>query len=257
MTSQTLLMEHMTWTAIRDAMDQGFDTAILFTGSIEQHGPHLPLATDTLLSYALAERVAVLLGKSLVAPVVSPGISDHHMAWPGTITVSAETFKAVTRDCIVSLAHHGFKRVIVAWGHGGNTPALNELLPLIAVELPHIELVAQADVPSFYLYWKDYAQEQGINLESLGIHAGEGETSMMLAHRPDLVDIEHAEQGFMGDFINNRDEFASLLHDGLDVVTANGVLGDPVASNQQRGATYLDLMARYFVDSFEPVLPPG
>lgn len=250
-----ILMERMSWTEIRTAMADGYDTAVLFTGSIEQHGPHLPLATDTLCAYALAERVARRLGNSLVAPVIRPGVSEHHMAFPGTVTLRPATFKAVVADCVHSLARHGFRRIVVSWAHGGNTPALQEVLPEIAAQNPSVELLAQADVPAFFAHWKPFAEEEGIDLGTLGIHGGEGETSMMLAHVPDQVRMGRLEAGFTGDLVTDPEVFAKLLAAGLQSFTENGILGDARLADRARGERYLEVMATYLADALAPIAP--
>lgn len=251
--ARELLMERMSWTEIRDAMDEGYDTVVLFTGSIEQHGPHLPLATDTICAYALAERVALRLGKALVAPVVRPGVSEHHMAFPGTITMQPATFKAVVADCVDSLARHGFRTIAVSWAHGGNTPALQEVLPELARRHTDVSLVAQADVPAFFAHWKPLAEGEGIDLDTLGIHGGEGETSMMLAYAGDQVRQGRLERGYLGDLVSDPAVFARLLADGLRAFTENGILGDARPADRARGERYLEAMADFLAANLRPV----
>lgn len=252
-----ILMERMSWTEIAAAMNDGYDTAVLFTGSIEQHGPHLPLATDTLCAYALAERVARRLGNALVAPVIRPGVSEHHMAFPGTITISPATFKLVVGDCVDSLVRHGFRRIAVSWAHGGNTPALREVLPELAARYPTTEIVAQADVPAFFAHWKPIAEGEGIDLATLGIHGGEGETSMMLAHVEDQVRSDRLAAGYTGDLITDPVVFAGLLATGLRAFTENGILGDARPADRARGERYLEAMADYLAAALAPVTPAG
>lgn len=252
-----ILMERMSWTEIGAAMADGYDTVVLFTGSIEQHGPHLPLATDTLCAYALAERVARRLGKALVAPVIRPGVSEHHMAFPGTITISPATFKAVVADCVDSLVRHGFRRIAVSWAHGGNTPALREVLPELATRYPSTEIVAQADVPAFFAHWKPIAEGEGIDLGTLGIHGGEGETSMMLAHVEEQVRSDRFEAGYTGDLITDPVVFAGLLTTGLRAFTENGILGDARPADRARGERYLEAMADYLAAALARVAPAG
>jgi len=141
-----ILLERLTWPEIQEALKEGYDTVVLFAGSIEQHGPHLPLCTDTVLGYELAERVARKMGKALVAPVIRPGLSEHHMAFKGTITLSRETFQSTVRDYVKSLARHGFKRLAITFSHGGNAGALNEILPQLANEFPEVEILAVTDI---------------------------------------------------------------------------------------------------------------
>ncbi len=251
--TREIWLERMTWMEIQTALAEGYDTAVIFTGSVEQHGPHLPLATDTLLGYALGERVARKLGKALLAPVVRPGMSEHHMAFKGTISISAETFKATVRDYVRSLARHGFRRIAVTWSHGGNAGALSEVLPRIAAELPEVEILGQTDLRDLFKCWIPFAAQEGISLESLGIHAGEGETSEMLAYAPEQVRRDKLAQGFMGDLITGEGEHVRLLQQGLHVLTGNGVLGDARLADAARGERYLDLVAGYLADNLKPI----
>ena len=96
-----ILMEEMDWEEIRDAVDSGKTTVILVSGATEQHGPHLPTGTDTILGYAVAVRAAVQLGNALVAPVIRPALSEHHMGFPGSFTLSWETYLAVLEEQLV------------------------------------------------------------------------------------------------------------------------------------------------------------
>src|SRR5262245_36493210 len=108
----------MTWQGIRDAQARGLTTATFACGAVEQHGPHLPTGTDTYLGTALAERAARLAGNTLVAPTLRPGLSEHHMHFPGSFTVRPSTFVALVEDYCSSLARQGFERIVVFSSHG-------------------------------------------------------------------------------------------------------------------------------------------
>jgi creatinine amidohydrolase len=245
----------MTWPEIQLALDEGFTTAVIFTGSIEQHGPHLPLATDMLLGYAIGERVARRLGNALLAPVIRPGMSEHHMAFKGTISFSRATFEGMLRDTVASLIRHGFRCIALAWSHGGNIAAMAEIAPQLAAEYPQIEFLFEGDLKGYFKQLEPLAAEEGIDLETMGIHAGEVETSMMLAAYTDQVHKSRRVQGYMGDLVNPRQDHLKLLAEGLHVLTENGVLGDARASDRQRGEKYLDAIADYFVANLKPVHP--
>src|ERR671939_269900 len=100
MTDEEVLIEHMTWPEIEDAIKRGKRTAIVVAASSEQHGPHLPEATDALLGEELGARLAHRLGDALVAPVIRPGCSEHHMGFPGTISISADTLMTLLDDYV-------------------------------------------------------------------------------------------------------------------------------------------------------------
>ncbi|SIS13392.1 creatinine amidohydrolase [Natronorubrum thiooxidans] len=115
-------LEQATWTEI-DAIDT---TLVLFpVGSTEQHGPHAPLGTDTLNAETIADAAAERYdGTVVVTPAVPVGVAEEHSQFTGILWTSLSTFKAYVRDIARSLAHHGFDRLVLVNGHGGNTVAL-------------------------------------------------------------------------------------------------------------------------------------
>jgi creatinine amidohydrolase len=177
------------------------------------------------------------------------------MAFKGTLSLSAETFKATVRDYVRSLARHGFRRIAVTWSHGGNAGALREVLPPLAAELPEVEMLTQTDLRDLFKRWMPFAAGEGVDPESLGIHAGEGETSEMLAYAPEQVRLDRLVQGFMGDLISGESEHVKLLQQGLHTLTDNGVLGDARLADRDRGERYLELLADYLVQNLKPVRP--
>ena len=108
-------LAELTSPEIAEALSRGIDTVILPVGSTEQHGAHLPLSTDSLHTVAVLERVAESL-PALVAPLIPVGRADHHMAFPGTITVRHETLHATVRDWCDSFFRHGFRHVLDLFG---------------------------------------------------------------------------------------------------------------------------------------------
>ena len=151
---------------------------IVPVASIEQHGPHMPVMTDSRLGHEVAIRAARLAWPTrpvLVVPVIWAGLSDHHMPFGGTITVSHATFRAVLHDVILSLTRHGFRDVLISNSHGGNIIATQQIADEIATVLP-ATIVATT-------YWNEAAPEFAELLEDQAnvLHACEAETSMMLA----------------------------------------------------------------------------
>ncbi|MCJ7625350.1 MAG: creatininase family protein [Anaerolineaceae bacterium] len=243
-------LEYLTWMEIKAAIAGGFDTVLLIAGSIEQHGPHLPISTDTVLGYELAERTARKMGKTLVAPVVRPGMSEHHMAFPGTITLSKETFMATVSEYVHSLARHGFRRIAVTYSHGGNAAALAELLPRLAAELPDTEILSIPGNDAFGKAIQHIAEADGIDQQTMGVHAGEFETSAMLAYDDAQVRSEKLSAGYKADFSKDKEKLAKHLQDGLHTITDNGVLGDARPADKARGERYLDAVTDYISKSF-------
>jgi len=236
------------WPDVRALLDAGVRTVVTAAGSMEQHGPQLPFQTDTLLGTVLAEAVAERLGNVLVGPTIPFGVSEHHMAFPGTITLDTATFKAVVRHYVASMAHHGFTTVIVIPSHGGNFAPLRELEEETGGQIGGARYLPYTDLMAFMKPMEEIAAQDGITPQVAGAHAGEAETSMVLAARPDLVDMSQAAEGFVGTF----DEAAARLifERGMTALTANGILGDARPADAARGERYIaalaDMLAAYF-----------
>lgn len=247
-------MERMTWKEIEQAMREGYDTVLLIAGSIEQHGPHLPLGTDTFLGYAMADYTARKMGKTLVAPVIRPGLSEHHMHFKGSLTLTKETFKAVVREVIDSLVRHGFKRITVTYSHGGNEAALNELLPQAAAEHPQVDILL-IDGDAFSDSVTEILARDGIAPEQMGVHAGEMETSMLLDWDEAVVRKDKFAVGYVGDYSHDNPQMIRALTEGLHTLTPNGVLGDATLASKSRGKDYNNAVADFAARHFKKVAP--
>ncbi len=134
----TVLIEEMTWVEVKAAIQGGKRRVIVMLAAMEQHGPHMPIGTDTYLGYATGERLARRLGDALVAPVVTLGYSAGHLPMPGTVSIEEPMLEAVILDVCRSLAHHGFREIILLCSHGGNYRALRNVVPRLRADLPSI-----------------------------------------------------------------------------------------------------------------------
>ena len=204
-------LSDLTSPEIGDAIAGGIDTVIIPVGSTEQHGAHLPLSTDSLHTVAVLERVAQRL-PALVAPLMPVGRADHHMAFPGTISVRHETLHAVIRDWCDSFFHHGFRHVLIYSGHGGNAVPLASIIDGLVRENPRRSIIGCTDWALYDGALFPRARSLGVGMEEAGWHAGELEASMILALDPDLVRMERAAPGFLGDLADVRDK---LMSDGI------------------------------------------
>lgn len=238
-------MENMAWAEVRHAMKNGKKTAILVAASMEQHGPHLPTATDTIIGYALAEGVAIELGNALVAPVIRPGLSDHHIGFPGTLTLKLKTFVKVLEEHCRCLMRHGFKHTVIFTSHGGNGDALTAFIPSIAKKLaPGMELLLVGTMGKNKPAIQQLLSTHGITQVRAGVHAGFTETSIMLALRPDLVNMDKAAPGLVDDSFYlpeniEKSQMDSFIH-GIKSQSPNGILGDPTGSNAPLGRALLE-----------------
>ena len=216
-----------TWT---DADAAETDLALLPVGSTEQHGPHAPLSTDAITATAVAEAgLERYDGRAVVAPTVPVGISDEHRQFTGTLWVAPDTFRDYVREVVASLASHGWDRVVIVNGHGGNTDALRE----VAAAVTRAET---AYCVSFT--WFDAVEDHG---QDMG-HGGPLETAMVRAHRPELVREDRIEAAGAGGSERWGDWVAGVnLATDVAEFSDNGVVGDPGDGDADRGRTLTDL----------------
>jgi creatinine amidohydrolase len=178
--------DDLTWPEVKDAVAQ-LKIPVLPIGSVEQHGPHLPLKTDWHLSSCIAEEAARRCPDLLLAmPPVPYGIVPHVMDFPGSITIGWKTFVNYCFDILYGLAYHGFKRMVLLNGHGSNKHLLNQVTRRILLETDAVCALANwwdllRVAPDFESKWRDDILPGG------GGHAGELETSVYLYLDPDSV----------------------------------------------------------------------
>src|SRR6185369_946247 len=207
-------------------------------GSTEQHGAHLPLSTDSLHTVAVLERVAEEL-PALVMPLIPVGRADHHMAFPGTISIRHETLHALVRDYCDSLFLHGFRHVLVYSGHGGNAVPLARIIADLVREDPRRSIIGCTDWSVYDGTLFPCAEALGVGQFEAGWHAGELETSMILALDERLVMMDRAAPGFIGDLAPLREK---LMREGVKAIAPTGVLGDPRPATRAHGEAYLDAL---------------
>lgn len=242
---KTLRIEEMTWVQVKEYLEQGYRRVIFALGSIEQHGPHMPLVTDTLIGDMLAVRVAEKLGQTLVAPTIRPGCSEHHMSFAGSLSISSELLAAITRAYCQSLARHGFETILLLPSHGGNFSTVARIVPELNKEIG-VKIVGYADVFEFTRVQDAIMAKYGVTAAESGAHAGCGEASLVLAERPDLVRMDQAQQGFMGDFVGAMQKTpagAAGFAMQMENFSPLGVIGDPRRAQADWGRELLEGLA--------------
>jgi creatinine amidohydrolase len=238
-----IFLEEMNWPDVEELLKR---TKIILvpTGSIEQHGPHLPLYSDVVAPLEVSILVAKQLG-TVVAPPVRPGVSAHHLPFPGTITFSASTFMAVLKDYARSLASHGFSPIIFINGHGGNSAAM-----AIATAESRNEL-SPTKVMGFN-WWEFIPHEvgKGMSFED-GFHANAQETSWTSYLRPDQVKLERAtrEMPKASDTIQMSESFYTSTFRTFRDVTASGILGDATKIDKEWGKKMVEGAAKNIVQA--------
>ena len=235
----------MTWPAIREAIDQGWTTVVVAVGSTEQHGPHLPTMTDARIGDAVAGLVAHKLGDALVARTIDVGVSEHHLAFAGTISLKPDTLLSILRDYIDSLVRSGFTRIVFVPTHGGNFPAVERGVTEARAAHTGVEVCGYTDLLGFAGFLNQVSAEFGVSPEASGAHAGENETSMMMLLEPDLVVRDRFAAGYVGPL--GAAEVKRILERGMPDLTANGVLGDPRSSLAEKGSVYVARLADFLV----------
>jgi creatinine amidohydrolase len=242
----TIRMEEMTCPDIRSAIDRGFATVVVAVGSTEQHGPHLPTMTDTRIGDAVAERVARKLGNALQARSVPVGVSEHHLAFGGTVSIKPDTLKLILRDYTDSLVRCGFRRIVLLPMHGGNFASVKQVIDGARDAYPGVEVTGYADVMGFLAALNSVSAEFGVSVEEAGAHAGENETSMMMALEPALVVCDRFAPGYLGPM--GDAEFKIILERGMPALTQSGVLGDPRRASRDKGEIYIERLADFLVE---------
>lgn len=183
----TRYWQDLPWPAFRDLPPN--TVAVLPVASIEQHGPHLPVSVDTTINQGVVARTLSVIPKELpvlVLPTQAVALSVEHLRFPGTITTSAETLIALVADIGASVARAGVKRLVIVNSHGGNVAALD--IAARRIRIQHGLFVVNA---MWARMGKPESQKDPVE-STYGIHAGRDETSVILALRPELVDMAKA-----------------------------------------------------------------
>lgn len=251
---RTIRMEDMNSREIEEAIDNGYTTAVFAIGSTEQHGPHLPTKTDALIGDALAFRVAQELENALQAPTIRPGCSKHHLAFPGTISLRFSTLKSIIYDYVDSLKKSGFKTVILLPSHGGNFTTVEEAIDELKLLHPDLKIVGYTDLKGFMIALAKFSKEYGVTPEEAGAHAGESETSFMLALTENLVAKEHYIPGYLGPLGDKEIEI--ILEEGMPCLTESGILGDPTKATAEKGMVYLENTVDFLIKEIKKQLEP-
>ncbi|MFC6838002.1 creatininase family protein [Halomarina ordinaria] len=238
---ETVLLEELTWTEVESALEDGTKTVLVPAGSVEQHGPHLGLLKDAAWAEAIGVELARALGDALVAPVIRPGCSEHHMGFPGTISYRPETLMRVFEDYCHSLDAHGFEHIVVFSMHGGNFPALNAILPSLAGDLD-AAVITLLDKGLLIDPLMEALAAAGIPASARG-HGGAAVTASVWHLRPDLVREEEFVPGYVGEVSTS-----TLTTHGLDAVTELGHMGDPTYATRELGEDVTNRLVTAFAE---------
>lgn len=219
------------------AMEKEGVLIVLPVGAIEQHGPHMPVYTDTLIGEALMAEAFEHLPEDApiwLMPSISYGKSTEHAEFPGTFTLSAQTLMMVLQDIAASLARSGFKKLLLFNTHGGNA----DLLGMVAREIRISTGLAVYRLDPGAVHYSDSFTDD--EEKACGIHAGDVETSLVMAVCPDWVHSELAPREMpkfpqSPSFSFRSKSFAWVMRD----ISRSGIAGDATKANPERGEAML------------------
>jgi creatinine amidohydrolase len=229
---------------------------VIVAASIEQHGPHLPMVTDTAIGQVVGEQVARKLGNALLAPPIRPACSDHHLAFPGSLSIPPEVFIETVIAYVRSLAPHGFDTFVLFSSHGGNFAPLEVAGRRLSEEFgPRgvriVTFAGLAALQDMMRVMVGTAAAMGAPQDVDAIHADVTETSIMMArHRP-LVATDRFEQGYLG-----RSDPHEIFTRGMRAITPNGVFGDPRRASAEIGDAVIARLSDYLADFVRRQIEP-
>jgi creatinine amidohydrolase len=239
----------MTTLDFRDGGSEGW-IAVQPVCAIEQHGPHLPVYTDTCIAEGMVRRVLELLPQELPVtflPTQAVGKSNEHIASPGTLTLSWETLTQLLIEIGESVRRAGVRKLILINSHGGNVP----ILDVVARELR-----VRHGMLAVHSAWSRFGNPDGLfptEEAAYGIHGGDMETSVMLHLRPDLVKMDLAED-FRSTQLQFLEEFAHLRAHGISQfgwmaqdLNPGGAVGNAANATAEKGRQVVDHQAAAFV----------
>lgn len=261
-------MRRLDWAQYRTTEFAGIDPmrviAVLPTAAIEQHGPHLPVGTDTMIAAGMLDAVRAACPDDLdlrILPIQAVGKSNEHIHAPGTVTLSAEAALLAWREIGLSVARAGIRKIVIVNSHGGNL----DLISILARELR-----IRAGMLAVKCQWGAFGHPDGLyppEEMAYGIHGGDVETSLMLAFAPETVDMGQAAH------FRSSAETAPISPIGpvsygwsaMDLSDA-GTVGNAGAATAEKGrascahqvAGFLDLLATvrdHPLDGFAPIHP--
>ena len=244
--------DELTWPEMRQAIAQQ-PVVLLPFGTIEDHGPHLPINTDNVIVEAIClEAARRAAGDVLLMPLVAYGLDEHHMDFHGTVSVDIQTLLAYVADVASSVARHGFTHVLIVNGHGSNEPIADLAARRVVLETGAICGAMSPNAAIDPTLAEPVFSEMRQSAPGGVSHAGEYETAMMLHLRPDLVHMDRAvrEMGQLKlDYFNWDHPEPSVLswQDWWSRMSESGVCGDPTVATAEFGQALFEQTVENFV----------
>lgn len=214
-------------------------------GAVEQHGPHLPVATDTILAQWIAERAAKEMWDKGIPVVIAPAFvianSMHHMHFSGSLSLTPGTFIQVLKEQCRAIAVQGFRKIAIINGHGGNTAPIDVAL---------IDINQELGFPVYNVpYTAGVDESPFLDKQNYMIHSGEVETSLILAYDESLVDTSYTNlSGNPGGCSDYEDCGALSTFHYMESHTENGIMGESCAASKEKGIALADAYCKRLVE---------
>ena len=233
---QTVFIEELTWTELRDQLRSGSTTIIVPIGGTEQNGPAMVLGKHNVRVKALSAKIAAAVGHTLVAPVVAyvpegqVNPPTAHMRFPGTITIPDAAFEATLESAARSFRQHGFRDIVLLGDHGGYQKNMVRVADKLNREWAGSAARVHALTEYYHVVDADYPaalKRQGFREAEIGSHAGLADTALSLAIDPRIVRAERLKSGMLG--------------------AEQGVYGDPARSSAEAGQLGVEMIVSHTV----------
>lgn len=242
-------LPEMRWPQVKSYLERGGDLVIIPMGSTENHGPHAPLGTDSIIAEELCRRVAARVD-GLIAPVLPLGFCPQHLPFPGSISLANETLGQVLLETALCLEGQGFRRFIFMSGHGGNRTALDLAANNLKLRRPGVQvlhahvLAVQTSRPIREWVEEAYGKPLSAIWEA---HGGEQETAAVMAVRPELVRLAEAlpEPDVTAYLSRGRDPEVFRIDFDLQKFAPQGNWGEPQGATPQQGHLFYEIMAEH------------
>lgn len=250
------VLADLPWVDVQSSLEEN-DVVVVPVGSLEQHGPHLPLRTDAMnVEYVAIE--SARRARAMVSPTIQFGYSENHMGFAGTISIQPQTLILLVHDVVISLIHHGFRRVILLNGHGGNWGSLL----VVADNLRQVCAGARIGVSDLLGLYRPVTGSS-----SFEYHADEVETSTSMVVAPELVNISRAIrevspafERYYRNYYEAGGRLAGKVSYGLPdtrLVSDSGVMGDAMVARESLGRLVLDGMIDALVSVIQDIRGEG
>lgn len=240
---KSVYMENLSWKEIEDAINNGYRTVLVGFGAMEQHGPHLPISTDTLTARELTIRAALKNSNTLVAPTLICGSSIIHRFFKGTFDIEKELlFKYVVNyiDCLLS---HGFERIFIVATHGGNFSTVDDVVDYYhSMNKPVYSAYTGGE---FIEFMHTLSADRNIELKDAGTHSGEMETAIYMYLANDRSVMRNAPEGFTGNYTEAR---VDGIKYGMAYISPTGVIGDARLATYENGRYYTEKLVDFIAE---------